>query len=52
MSKENFFYQSDKTVLDPNGVEAALADHTDIDNMDENNKFICKACTEKKGSLV
>lgn len=29
-------------------LEASLVDHTDIDNMDEDNKFICKACTEKE----
>lgn len=28
-------------------LEASLADHTDIDNMDEDNKFICKVCSEK-----
>ena len=50
-SRENFFYQPicDRAVPNPNGVEAALAEHVDVDNMDENNKFICNECTKKKG---
>ena len=39
-----------KVEKDPNGatdLETSLADHTDVDNMDEDNKFICKKCSEK-----
>ena len=38
---------SDIDALDD--VQASLAEHTDVDNMDEDNKFICKSCTEQKG---
>ena len=30
-------------------VQTSLVDHTEIDNMDEDNKFICKNCTEREG---
>ena len=33
-------------------LEASLMDHTDIDNMDEDNKFICKACSTEEGLLT
>ena len=49
---EPFYYQPvlDEDKSGPaNDVEDSLADHTDVDNMDENNKFICKECTRKKG---
>ena len=32
-------------------LETSLADHTGIDNMDEDNKFICKNCSEKGGDI-
>ncbi|XP_065906360.1 ubiquitin carboxyl-terminal hydrolase 45-like [Dysidea avara] len=31
------------------GLERSLTDHTAIDNMDEDNKFICQQCTNRKG---
>ena len=34
---------------DATDLEYAIADHTAVDNMDENNMFICKACTDRKG---
>ena len=55
MSQENFFYQpvQDETVPKPiNDVEISLTEHTDVDNMDEDNMFICKTCTEKKGIIT
>lgn len=51
---KKMFYQpvpdkiaSDIDALDD--VQTSLADHTEVDNMDENNKFICKNCMEKEG---
>lgn len=29
-------------------VQISPGDHTEVDNMDEHNKFICKTCTEKE----
>ena len=52
---KTFYYQPvpDKAILDPtNDVEHSLADHTDVDNMDENNKSICKECTKNKGTEI
>ena len=28
-------------------LETSLVDHTEVDNMDEDNKFICTECTSK-----
>ena len=39
----------DKSHAGTTHVEKSLADHTDIDNMDENNKFICKTCSGREG---
>ena len=55
LKSKNMYYQpvSDKHTSDIDSlddVQISLDDHTEIDNMDEHNKFICKACTEKKGS--
>ena len=33
------------------GLERSLTDHTAIDNMDEDNKFICQQCTNRKGII-
>ncbi|XP_065906355.1 uncharacterized protein [Dysidea avara] len=30
-------------------LERSLADHTEVDNMDEDNKFICNECMKNKG---
>ena len=55
LTSKNMYYQpvSDKHTSDIDAlddVQISLGDHTEIDNMDEHNKFICTACTEKKGS--
>ena len=55
LKSKEMFYQpapdectSDIDAVDD--VQISLAEHTDIDNMDEDNKFICKKCTGDKGS--
>ena len=30
-------------------LEDSLLDHIAIDNLDENNKFVCDNCTKKRG---
>ena len=55
LKSEGMFYQPgyDKhtsDIDDVNDVQISLAEHTDIDNMDEDNKFICKKCTKNKGA--
>ena len=54
MSKKMFYQPaSDERTSDIDAVDdvqSSLADHTDIDNMDEENKFICKKCSADKGS--
>ena len=55
LKSKGMFYQprSDEYTLDiddVDDVQISLAKHTDIDNVDEDNKFICKKCTEDRGS--
>ena len=55
LKSKKMFYQptSDERTSDIDAVDdvqSSLADHTDIDNMDEENKFICKKCSADKGS--
>ena len=38
--------------FDVTDLERSLADHTAVDNMDEDNMFICKDCTDKKGTCT
>ena len=33
-------------------LERSLADHTEVDNMDEDNKFICNECMKNKGTVL
>ena len=51
LEKKGLPYQAklDKSHAGTTHVEKSLADHTDIDNMDENNKFICKVCSGREG---
>lgn len=47
LKKKGLPCQAEKDFVGATDLEASLADHTDIDNMDEDNKFICKKCSEK-----
>jgi len=38
--------------VDVTDLERSLVDHTAVDNMDEDNMFICKDCTDKKGTCT
>ena len=54
LKSKDMFYQpvSDKftsNIEALDDVQISLVEHTEIDNMDENNKFICKNCIESKG---
>ena len=46
---ENLFHQSiidKKRPQELTGLEKSLAAHTSVDNMDENNKFVCTECNK------
>ena len=44
----NYQWQFDTKRAETSGLELCLSMYTDSDVLDENNKFICKACTDKK----
>ena len=47
--KENGYqYQYNCTTTDHTDLEHCLSAFTDLDVLDEDNKFICKHCTERK----
>ena len=46
---ENMFHQPSTNVTRTQqltGLEKSLATHTSVDNMDENNKFVCTECNK------
>ena len=49
LSKEGLHHQlrSKRTQHDMSDLELCLSLFTDLDVLDENNKFVCKACTAK-----
>ena len=48
----DFHYQAAETKVSPSkfSLESCLAMHTNLDVLDEDNKFICQRCTEEKQS--
>jgi len=52
LKRKGFHYQASQTKVSHSkfSLESCLAMHTNLDVLDENNKFICQHCTEEKQS--
>jgi len=49
LASKGFYYQvSCEEAKCPTGIEKALQDYTALDILDEDNKFICQNCTQKR----